>query len=238
MIVAVIPALDEAERIGSVVSALLQRVEPVIERVVVVDDGSTDGTGGVARAFGPRVEVIRNERPRGVGAAIAAGMRRSIELGASISAVLAGDAQMDPADLPAIVAPLLRGDADFVKGNRLAWPDGALAFPLARLIGVITLAAATRAATGLSIQDAQCGYVALSRRALLAIPWDELWPSFGYPNDLLARAAELGLRIAEVPVRPIYAGEQSKLRTRHLPGVAYVVGRALARRVTARARAK
>lgn len=228
-VVAIVPALDEAEHIGGVVRGLLLRG---IDRVIVIDDGSRDGTGELARAEGERVEVVRHDRPRGVGAAIAHGMALAGDADAAV--VLAGDGQMDPLDLPALLAPLARGEADLVKGNRLAWPDGALSFPLPRLLGVVALAAATRAATGLAIDDAQCGYVAVGRVALRTLPWAELWPSFGYPNDLLARAAVLGLRVAEVPVRPIYGTERSKLRLKHLPGIAFVVGRAFA----ARARAK
>lgn len=225
---AIVPALDEAEHIGAVVRGLLPRVH----RVIVIDDGSSDGTGELARAEGDRVEVIHHARPLGVGAAIAAGMARAHDADAAV--VLAGDGQMDPVDLPALLGPLARGEADLVKGNRLAWPEGALRFPLHRLLGVVALAAATRAATGLSIDDAQCGYVAIGRRARIELPWASLWPSFGYPNDLLSRAARIGLRVAEVPVRPIYGTEQSKLRARHLPGIAFVIARAAA----ARARAK
>ncbi len=226
MIVAIVPALNEAERIGGVVATMPARVD----RILVVDDGSTDETARAA--VGPRVEVISHARRRGVGAAIASGCLRARELSADVAVVLAGDGQMDPRDLDAVIAPVLARDAELVKGNRLQWPSGALAFPLPRLIGVIAFAAMTRVATGLSIDDAQCGYVALSRRALDEIPWSELWPEFGYPNDLLSRAAELDLRVDEVPVRPIYAGEQSKLRVRHLPGIGLVLARALVRRAT------
>lgn len=224
MIVAIVPALDEEERISAVCATMPRRVE----RIVVVDDGSRDDTGHRARAADPRVEVVRHSAPRGVGAAIASGIWAA--RGAAAAVVLAGDGQMDPRDLDAVVEPVLSGSADFVKGNRLAWPGGALAFPLPRLLGVIAFAAATRAVTGLSIDDAQCGYVALGPRALEAVPWGALWPSFGYPNDLLAHAARLGLRVEEVPVRPIYAGERSHLRLRHLPGVGFVLLRALATR--------
>ncbi len=227
MIVAVVPALDEATRIAAVIHTMPR----AIERVVVVDDGSTDATGRVAIETGdPRVEVVRHEQRRGVGRAIVSGCLRARSIGATIVVVLAGDGQMDPRDLDAVLSPLLEQRADFVKGNRLAWPEGPLAFPLQRLIGVVVLAALTRAATGLAIDDAQCGYVAFGPRALDALPWESLWPSFGYPNDLLSHMARLGLRVEEVPIRPVYGDEQSKLSVRHLPGIAWVVARAFARR--------
>jgi glycosyltransferase involved in cell wall biosynthesis len=203
-----------------------------VERILVIDDGSRDETGAIARAADPRVEVLRHARPEGVGASIREGCVHARARGASIVVVLAGDGQMDPADLPALIAPITRGEADFVKGNRLAWPGGAVTFPLPRLLGIIAFAAATRLATGLSIDDAQCGYVAIGPRALQAIDWPRLWPRFGYPNDLLGALARLGLRVAEVPVKPIYGDEQSKLRLAHLPGVAFVIARAAALRLT------
>lgn len=230
MIVAVVPALDERAHIGRVIATM----PALVDRIVVVDDGSGDGTAEVARAHGARVDVMMHARPQGVGAAIAAGVLRARSLGADVAVVLAGDGQMDPLDLPAVVAPIARDQADLVKGNRLAWPAGALAFPLVRLLGVVALSAATRAATGLSIDDAQCGYAAFGRRAMNAIDWARLWPRFGYPNDLLIKASRLGLRVAEVPVRPIYAGEQSHMRPRHWPAIGRIVGLGIVARVLRR----
>lgn len=239
-VVAVVPALDEAPRIGEVVAGLTRaRVHgSSITRIVVIDDGSRDGTAEAALAGGdPRVEVVRHARPRGVGAAIARGYLRALELEADAAVVLAGDGQMDPHDLPALLAPLCGGRsereareergareereerADYVQGDRLAWHGGAVAFPLDRFLGVLGLALATRAATGLDVRDAQCGYTAIGRRALAAIDWRAAWPSYGYPNDVLIRLARAGLRVAHVPIRPIYAGAPSKLRWRHLPPI-------------------
>lgn len=224
VLVSIVPALDEAPRIGRVVSTM----PACVDRIVIVDDGSRDGTADAARDTGdPRVEVVAHPVRRGVGAAIASGAIRARALGAEAAVVLAGDGQMDPLDLSAVVAPVLRAEADLAQGNRLAWPGGVLAFPLARLFGVVALAALTRAATGLDVDDAQCGYVAFGRRALAAIDWTSLWPSFGYPNDLLIRASRLGLHVVEVPVRPVYADEQSKLGVRHLPGIGWVLARGL-----------
>ncbi len=249
-VVAVVPALDEAPRIGAVVAGLLDaRIAPggpaAIARVVVVDDGSADGTAEAALATGdPRVEVVRHARPRGVGAAIARGYRRAVELDADAAVVLAGDGQMDPADLPALLAPLRDGGADYVQGDRLAWHGGAAAFPLDRFLGVLGLALATRLATGLDVRDAQCGYTAIGRRALDALDAldapDALdgarsWQGYGYPNDVLLRLARRGLRVVHVPVRPIYAGAPSKLGWRHLPPILTHLARATLARASGRA---
>lgn len=229
-IVAVVPARDEAPRIERVVRTL----PSVVEHVVVVDDGSVDDTARVASNADPRVEILRHEEARGVGAAIAAGYVRALELGAACAVVLAGDGQMDPADLPALLSPVLDGYADYAKGSRISWPGGASAFPVDRLFGVVVLAAATRLATGLDVDDAQCGYTAIGRRALEAIDWSETWRGFGYPNDLLVRCARLGLRVVEVPVRPIYDGAPSRMSIRHVPAIAAMLSRAMAARMLRR----
>jgi glycosyltransferase involved in cell wall biosynthesis len=201
-----------------------------------VDDGSTDGTSEAARAAAGerqnRLEILRNAAPLGVGAAIVQGYLRAIELDADVAVVLAGDAQMDPSDLAAVIAPVLEGRADYVKGNRFLFQDGMRAFPAARLLGVAAFSVATRLATGLPVSDTQCGYTAIGRRALSQLDWSRAWTGYGYPNALLVRLARLGLRVAEVPVRPIYADEQSKLRPRHLPPIAAMLGREIVRRAT------
>jgi dolichol-phosphate mannosyltransferase len=227
-VVAVVPALDEAPRIARVLASMPKTVR----RIVLVDDGSTDGTSRAAREVGDeRVEILRHERPRGVGAAIAAGYARALALGADAAVVLAGDGQMDPRDLPALLAPVLAGEADYAKGNRFAWPSGKRAFPLTRLVGVALFSLATRLSLGLDVHDTQCGYTAIGRRALERIDWSSLWPSYGYPNDLLGRLSRARLRIVEVPVRPLYGDEESKLRPRHLPPIALLLARAAALRV-------
>jgi hypothetical protein len=137
---------------------------------------------------------------------------------------MAGDGQMDPADLPTLLEPLASGKADYVKGNRFRHPERRRMPRLRRWAGK-ALAAATRSATGLTIDDSQCGYTAMSARAARSVPLDELWPRYGYPNDLLGMLAAEGLRVAEVPVRPVYAGEASGVRPWHAFVVLYVIAR-------------
>jgi dolichol-phosphate mannosyltransferase len=205
-----------------------------VDHVVVVDDASRDGTTLRARGVGDaRVDIVTHARNRGVGAAIATGYRRAMQLvegPRDALVVMAGDGQMDPRDLPALVAPIARGDAGYVKGDRFAWPDGARAMPPARRAGGRAFSWLTSRAIGRAVADSQCGYTALARSACERLDLDLLWPRFGYPNDLLAELTSLGIRIAEVPVRPIYADEESKMRAYHVAAVAYVVARAWVRR--------
>jgi glycosyltransferase involved in cell wall biosynthesis len=232
-VVAVVPAWDEAPRIGRVVRAMPEWVDAV----VVVDDASRDGTTEAARGAGDgRLHVVRHERNRGVGAAIVTGYRRAGELVSGdrdVFVVMAGDGQMDPHDLPALIDPVVRDDADYVKGNRFGSRDVVRTMPPTRLLGGLAFSWATSRAIGVSVSDSQCGYTALARAAWTRLDLDRLWPRYGYPNDLLSQLALRGLRIAEVPVRAVYADEVSRLKPRHVPVVAAVVARAWVRRLRA-----
>jgi len=230
-VVVVVPAWEEAPRIARV----LRGIPPCVDAIVVVDDGSTDGTADVARASGDlRVDVIRHAGNRGVGAAIATGYRRALATpGGPRDAfvVMAGDGQMDPRDLLPLLEPVLRGEADYVKGNRFRRRGVVRAMPPARLLGGIAFSRATAHAIGVAISDSQCGYTAIARDACARLDLDALWPRYGYPNDLLSQLALRGLRIAEVEVRAVYADEVSRLKLRHVPVVAAIVARAWARRI-------
>jgi glycosyltransferase involved in cell wall biosynthesis len=230
-VVVVVPAYNEAPRIGRVLATMPE----CVDRVVVVDDASRDGTAEAAQAEGDaRVEVVKHERNRGVGAAIVTGYEQALREGGGENdafAVMAGDGQMDPADLRRVVAPIAHGEADYVKGDRLHARDIARVMPPARLLGGMAFSWATSRAIGIAVSDSQCGYTAISRRACSRLDLDDLWPGYGYPNDLLSQLALRRLRIAEVPVRAVYADEVSRLTLRHLPVIAALVARAWVRRV-------
>lgn len=200
-IAVVIPAFNEEAKITATVAS----VPEFVDDIFVIDDASTDDTAGRARSCGRALEVIRHDGNRGVGAAIATGYRRVLASRADIAVVMAGDGQMDPEDLPALLAPIADGDADYVKGNRFKHPDVWTAMPKTRIVGNVLLSAATRVTSGYHhVFDSQCGYTAIHRRALTAIDLDVLWARYGYPNDLLSRLYVAGVRVVDVPVRPIY----------------------------------
>jgi glycosyltransferase involved in cell wall biosynthesis len=221
----VVPARDEAPRIHRVI----RRMPAFVDGLVVVDDGSTDGTGDLAaHELEDRGVVVRHEAARGVGAAIAAGYALCAgytESPNAAVAVMAGDDQMHPDDLEAVVTPVVRGDAGYVKGNRFAWPDGARTMPLTRKLGSALFAAGTSLAMGQRIHDAQCGFTAIARHALRRIDLANFWPSYGYPNVLLAELARARVVVREVPVRAVYADEVSRLRLRHVVTIGGLVAR-------------
>lgn len=229
-IATVVPARNEERLVGDAIAS----VPAFVDDVVLVDDGSTDATVERALALGDvRVRVLAHPRSRGVGAAIATGCADAFARGADVVVVMAGDAQMDPADLPALLGPVLEGRADYVKGNRLRHPGARKLMPVQRYVGNHVFSALTRVALGLDgLGDSQCGYTAMHRGVGTRIDWSRLWPGYGYPNDLLAHLVSLGARVAEVVVRPVYAGERSGVRVRHaLVTVPFVLARAFATRV-------
>jgi glycosyltransferase involved in cell wall biosynthesis len=204
----VVPAHDEEALIGRTLAS----IPAFVDRVVVVDDASTDGTAAVAgRYCGGRVSLVRRTRNGGVGAAIVDGYRAFLE-GAghdAACAVMAGDAQMDPGDLPRLLEALDDG-AGYVKGNRFASAGTLGAMPLVRLVGNAVLSVLTKMVTRRwHLWDSQCGYTVITRAALLRLDLDALYPRYGFPNDVLIKLARRGVTIGQVPVRAIYAGETS-----------------------------
>jgi dolichol-phosphate mannosyltransferase len=237
-IAVVVPAYRE-ERL---IDRTLDSIPRWVDAIYPVDDASPDATWqkivDFAALHGPRIRPLRHDDNQGVGAAIVSGYRAAIAHGADVIAVMAGDAQMDAADLGAVVEPVARGRADYVKGNRFVHPERRR-MPLIRRAGGALLSALTRATTGLEVDDTQCGYTAISGGAAQALPLHRLWPRYGYPNDLLGMLAESGFAVLEVPVRPVYADEQSGVRAWHLLSVgAVIVRRWLVSQLTRGSRAR
>jgi glycosyltransferase involved in cell wall biosynthesis len=241
----VMPAFNEERAIGQAVAS----VPSFVDRVIVVDDASRDATAEVAaRVQGAgeppgerRREIVRHDQNRGVGAAIVSGYRRALALGLDVAVVMAGDGQMDPADLPALLDPIAEGRADYAKGNRFRHPDVWRAMPRTRLLGNIALSLATRLTAGYGhIFDSQCGYTAIHRRALGRIDLDRVFARYGYPNDLLARLHAAGMRVVDVPVRPVYGpGWKSGIKPHMVVyPVSFVLARSFLRRVTVETRAR
>lgn len=220
-IAVVVPAYREERLIGRTLAG----IPAWVDAIYVVDDASPDSTADAAQAVpDPRVRVLRHPENRGVGAAIVTGYRTAFAEGADVIAVMAGDNQMHPGDLAAVVTPVAAERADYVKGNRFMHAERDR-MPRMRRLGGRALGRLTRLCTGLSVSDTQCGFTAISAALVGRLPLDELWPRYGYPNDLLGMLAARGFAVVEVSVRPVYAGEQSGIRPWHLLTVAAVIAR-------------
>jgi glycosyltransferase involved in cell wall biosynthesis len=203
---------------------------PFVDTVVVVDDASRDDTATIAESLSAAVradlKVVRHEQNLGVGGAIVTGYRRILEDGIDVVAVMAGDGQMAPEDLQAVVEPVVNGEADFVKGNRLFYEYAWGTIPKYRYVGNLLLSLLTKFASGYwHIADSQSGYTAISRAALARLNLGGLYRRYGFPNDLLLKLSVVNARVRDVPVRPLYnVGERSGLRVwRMIPVVSVLL---------------
>jgi glycosyltransferase involved in cell wall biosynthesis len=211
----VVPAYREAELIGDT----LRGVPAFVDRVYVVDDASDDGTGDAARTLGDaRVEVLRHERNGGVGASIVTGYKRALADGVDVTAVMAADNQMDPADLAQLVRPVAHGEVDYAKANRLVSGEAWRVIPRSRYIGNAILSLLTKIASGYwHIADSQSGYTAISRDTLAALDLDNVYRSYGFPNDMLVHLNVFNARVRDFPSRPVYGvGERSGIKIRRV----------------------
>ncbi len=206
----VIPALNEAATIGSVVAAVPRRIPHVRKvKVIVVDDGSSDGTATVARAAGAD-QVERHRRNRGLVSAFRTGMNAALSAGADVVIHLDGDGQHDPSHIPRVVAPIIFGEADVVVAVRpLA---DATEISRVRRHGNQVGSWVFRRVTKMAISDATSGYRAFSREALLRL---NVISEFTYTLETLIRSARMRLAVSEVtvPALPRTNGESRMTRS-------------------------
>ena len=209
----VVPCYNEERQIGKV----LETMPEFVDHIIVVDDRSSDATLEKCREWqkrlGRRLSVIEHVKRMGVGAGISNGYKHALELDCDVVAVMAGDGQMDPNDLAAIIEPVTSGRADYSKGNRLFTGEAWKRTPHVRYLGNAFLSMLTKIASGYwHVADSQSGYTAISRAALESLDLERVYPSYGYPNDLLIRLNVNSFPVADVPVHPRYGvGERSSM---------------------------
>lgn len=193
-ILAVVPAYNEAGAVGRVVDEI-HACDRGLD-VVVVDDASTDETTVVAAAHGARVLTLPFNV--GIGGAVQTGLRYALERGYEVAVRLDGDGQHDASEIPKLLAPLERGEADIVIGSRFVGPEGSYRPPLARRIGIRVFARLVSVLGGQRVTDTTSGFLALDRVGI------ELFAS-EYPHDYPEVEATLvalrsGLRLSQVQV--------------------------------------
>jgi glycosyltransferase involved in cell wall biosynthesis len=225
-IAVVVPAYNEEKLIGEV----LRTMPDFVDLIIVVDDASTDQTLDVAASYcqqlGDRLVLLPHKENQGVGAAITSGYKQALAREVAVVAVMAGDAQMDPGDLERVVAPVVRGEADYVKGNRLFRGESWQMIPHYRYLGNAVLSLLTKIASGYwHIADSQSGYTAIARIALERLDLDHIYTRYGMPNDLLVKLNVGSFRVHDVSVRPVYhIGESSGIRLRTvIPTIAWLL---------------
>ena len=190
---ALVPAFNEEGSIGAVIEEI-RAADPEIE-IVVIDDGSRDDTAGAAAAKGAR--VLRLPFNLGIGGAVQTGFRYAWERGFELAVRLDGDGQHDPAQLPAVVAPIVAGEADLAIGSRFLG-EGGYRSSAARRIGIRVLARVVSGIARQRLTDTTSGFQALNRRAIALFAAD--LPR-DYPEvEGLVMAVRHRLRVKEVPV--------------------------------------
>ena len=222
----VVPAHNEE----TLLPETLAGIPEYVDRVYVVDDASSDATAEKARESGDsRVELIRHEQNRGVGAAIVTGYKRAIEERIDVVCVMAADNQMDPADLEAIASPVARGEVEYAKANRLFTGQAWDLIPHHRYLGNAALSLLTKIASGYwHVADSQSGYTAVALPTLDQVDLDRLYPRYGFPNDMLVHLNVSNARVRDVPSRPVYGvGERSGIRLRKVvPRISWLLVKA------------
>ncbi|NLT37159.1 MAG: glycosyltransferase family 2 protein [Methanomassiliicoccus sp.] len=207
----VIPAYNEEELIQDTLSG----IPSYVDRVYVVNDGSKDGTEERVQEFSsrdPRFVYIRHETNKGVGAAIVTGYSRSFADKMDITAVMAGDNQMDPRELPKLLDPIVNGEADYAKGHRLESRTTAKGMSDFRYLGNNILTFLTRFAAGNNkINDPQNGYTAISNHVFKKMSPGSIFTWYGYCNDMLVKLSTYGFKIKDVVIPARYGRERSKI---------------------------
>ena len=240
-IAVVVTAYDEASFVGRVI----ETVPAFVDRIYAVDDASPDESWDVIQRVADRINSaadgepnepalavadggddrrvvpIRHDENRGYGAAVKTGYRRATEDGMDVVAVMNGDGQMDPAILDRIIDPVVTGEADYAKGNRLLSPEDREDMSTFRFVGNAMLTGLSKFASGYwSIGDPQNGYTAISRDAIERLDLAEITDQYGFLNHLLTHLNVAGCRVADVPMSAVYGDEESSIK--YVPFVRFV----------------
>ena len=208
----VVPAYNEE----LLIVETLESIPDFVDKIYVVNDCSKDKTQERIDAYipkDPRVVSLSHEVNQGVGAAIVTGYRASLADCMMITAVMAGDNQMDPAFLPKLLDPIIAGKVDYTVGNRLTNPNYRHGMSKWRFFGNAVLTFLTKIASGYwQMSDPQNGYTAITRRALETVSLDAIYPRYGYCNDLMVRLNVYGFRMRNVPHPARYGREKSGIK--------------------------
>jgi len=229
----VVPAKNEETQI----EAVLKTMPAYVDTIIVVDDASTDRTVKIVKqlcAHDTRIALVEHQINQGVGGAISGGYKEALTKNCDVTAVMAGDGQMDPEDLESIILPIVKDEADYTKGNRLFYGDAWQMIPRHRYLGNSFLSLFTKAASGYwHIADSQSGYTAISAIALKRLDLDNIYKDYGMPNDMLIKLNMYDFRVRDIHIRPVYnVGEKSGIKiARVIPRISYLLFKGFCKRL-------
>ena len=211
----VMPAYNAGSTIENVFMRIPQKVKSRIERFVVVNDGSTDGTDAAIARLSSKYSnlvALKHETNRGYGAAEKTLLNYAVEEGAEVAILLHSDGQYSPEKILEMLQPFDSDDAEIVQGSRML-DGGALqgGMPFYKFIANKGLTAIENLAFGMKMAEYHSGYMTYSRKAMVEIPFNKLSDSFEFDLEMIIMAKIKGLRVAEIAIPTIYADEVSYL---------------------------
>lgn len=206
-----IPCYKVTQHVLGVIAA----IGPEVEAIYAVDDACPEGSGRFIEqnCRDARVRVLYHPENRGVGGAVMTAYQAALADGVDIVVKIDGDGQMDPALIPKFVRPILRGRADYTKGNRFYRPESLRGMPRIRLFGNAALSFVTKLSSGYwPIMDPTNGYTAIHAAALRRLPLEKLERRYFFESDMLYRLNTIRAVVQDVPMDAVYADERSNLR--------------------------
>jgi len=208
-------------RVAGHILDVLAAIGPEVDDIYCIDDACPDGSGDLVerQVADPRVRVLRHAQNQGVGGAVLTGYLQALADGATVIVKVDGDGQMDPALIPLLVAPILRGDADYVKGNRFFDLRHIRRMPKLRRIGNLGLSFMAKASTGYwDIFDPTNGYTAIHADVAALLPFDNISRRYFFETDMLFRLNTLRAVVLDVPMDARYGDENSNLNISRIAG--------------------
>jgi glycosyltransferase involved in cell wall biosynthesis len=210
-IAVVIPSFKVSNQVLSV----LEEIGPEVDKIYVVDDACPEGSGRLVqtKCLDSRVEVLFHETNLGVGGATKTGYTKALQLGFDIVVKLDGDGQMDPSLIKQIVGPIVRGQADYVKGNRFDKIEDLKQMPKVRIFGNAVLSLVSKVSTGYwNITDPTNGFTAIHKSVLRELQLPKISNDYFFESDMLFRLSIGGAVVKDLSIAATYGSEESNLR--------------------------
>ena len=207
--------------VKSHILGVLFRIGPEVSRIFVIDDACPEGSGRLVQeqCSDPRVAVLHHAINQGVGAAVMTGYAAALKEGAEVIVKVDGDGQMDPALIPHFIAPILKGQADYTKGNRFYNLTHIGQMPTIRLLGNAALSFMAKLSTGYwNLFDTTNGFTAIHAKAARRIAFDKVSPRYFFETDLLFRLNTIRAVVVDIAMDASYGSEKSSLRVSKVLG--------------------
>jgi dolichol-phosphate mannosyltransferase len=208
-------------RVKAHILDVLARIGPEVSHVYVVDDACPEHSGDWVkeRCTDPRVQVLQHLQNQGVGGAVLTGYSAALAHRADVLVKLDGDGQMDPALIPRFIAPIVKGQADYTKGNRFYDLKHLDRMPFVRLLGNAVLSFMAKLSTGYwNLFDINNGYTALHARVAQCLPFEKISRRYFFETDMLFRLNTIRALALDIPMDAVYGQERSNLPIRKILG--------------------